>query len=166
MTAQTKILIANATDTALNWLVAKRKGLNPNVDCFAPRAYGLSDGWRENDGAGAPIKRYDLDAEFVIELMTGESISVIRCDDRYGTDKQGSTTQQRLPVWAAAIGHQSRYEIYGSQGDAYGMAYSLSEDELSYGPTPQIAALRRYLSSFGSSVLIPTMLANLAAETA
>lgn len=77
-----------------------------------------------------------------MSILEREDISVIRCDDDYETDAQGYATDKRIPVWAATIGPHSLSEIYGSQGDNYGDAYTIDETDVVYGSTMLEAGMR------------------------
>lgn len=89
-------------------------------------------------------------------IIEREGISITRCDDEYGTDRKGFTTNKRIPVWGAAVGQQSREEVFSSQGDHWGMAYSIYEDGVVFGSTPLIAGMRSYVASkLGDEVDVP-----------
>jgi hypothetical protein len=74
-------------------------------------------------------------------LIEHYSISLIRCDDDYGTDDQGFCNNVRIPVWCAAIGQQSPWNEYES-GDPM---YQIYVAETVYGPTPLVAAMRAFV---------------------
>lgn len=94
------------------------------------------------------------------DIIDREGISVIRCDDDYGKDAQGYCNNVRIPVWAATTGRHGSADIYGSQGDCYGLAYTLDVSDVIYGGTRREAAMRCYVASnLGAEVEIPKELA-------
>src|SRR3989304_1010862 len=89
-------------------------------------------------------------------IIENENITLVRCDDDYEVDRQGYTTNTRIPVWAAEHGgghsEQSCYE-----GEHYyPPRYEVSVSDCCYGTTPLIAAMRCYVASeLGEEVEIP-----------
>lgn len=146
-----KVKVSEATNRQLDWLVGVAEGYEMSL-------YGVDPSiraWEKGLGVQAPWNptRYWNQMGPIIER---ESLSVIRCDDEYGMDRQGFTTNKRIPVWGASIGQQSSNTIYGSQGDNWGSAYSIDEDVITYGPTPLSAAARCYVvSKLGEEVEVP-----------
>lgn len=55
------IKVSEATGPALDWLVAKCEGLNPNSDPEARRQYVGYPGFAEGNGFGYAIKNYSTD---------------------------------------------------------------------------------------------------------
>jgi hypothetical protein len=90
----------------------------------------------------------------IIEL---QSITLLRVDDKYRIGDDGFCSLERTPVWCAAYGqfgvqtsteHQSHDEMY-----------QVYIEEVIYGPTPLIAAMRCYIASkLGKEVNIPECL--------
>lgn len=141
-----KVEVSKLSGAALDWAVATAEGFTADQviewnefdqPCYSGPLY--SESW----ALGGPI-------------IEREEFSIIRCDDEYGTDKKGFTTSQRIPVWAACVGQRDHEEVYGSQGDMWGSVYSIGANEVIYGPTPLIAAMRCYvLDKLGHMVEIP-----------
>jgi hypothetical protein len=73
------------------------------------------------------------------EIIDREGITTIRCDD-YGTDAQGFTTSERIPVWAAAIGQHSYSE--STEHQQHEPMYQIGTDDVVYGATRREAAMR------------------------
>jgi hypothetical protein len=76
------------------------------------------------------------------EIIDREGITVIRCDDDYGVDEEGFTTGEHIPSWAATMGQHSADEVFGSQGDNWGRAFTLDVSNVVYGVTRREAAMR------------------------
>jgi len=148
-----KIKVSEATELQLDWMVAKIEGIslldahnNKWELCWtllgdnSGNYYTPTTDWAQ----GGPI-------------LHENSISVIRCDDDYKTDRRGFTTSKRIPVWGAVIGGQ--HNIVKSR-DSYGSpcedVYEVNADIVSYGPTPLIAAMRCFCASkLGDEVEVP-----------
>jgi len=140
------------TGAALDWAVAKCEGLID--DCYTwlyeatlaeveGGSYHPATDWAQ----GGPI-------------IEQGGISVLRCDDTYGTDATGFCNNQRIPKWAATTGQHGCSEVYGPQGDYYGKDYEVDGDSIT-GPTPLIAAMRCYVASkLGDTVDVPQELTN------
>ena len=143
-----KIKTEDLTGAALDWVVAKCENPDTSIEHFiAMHSHCASDhgtfDYSTDWAQGGPI----------IEL---ESISIVRCDDQYGTDRKGFTTAKRIPVWAATTGQHSYETVYGSQGDNWGDSYSIDVGTVTYGPTALIAAMRCYVTSKrGDEVEVP-----------
>jgi hypothetical protein len=147
-----KIKVSEASNTQLDWLVAK---------CEQAVGAHIREGFNgellvvDKHDFGAPAN-YCNDWSQMGPIIEREDASVVRCEDAYGKDKRGFTTSRRIPVWGAVIGQNSSGSIYGSQGDNWGDAYTLDEDALAYGPTPLIAAARCYVVfKLGNDVEVP-----------
>lgn len=143
-----KIKTKYLTGAALDWAVAMLQGYDTAFasagDVIILRE-GVTDYFdpHRNWGWGGPI-------------IERESISAVRCDDRYSTARKGFTTAKRIPVWAATMGQHSYETVYGSQGDNWGDSYSIDVDTVTYGPTALIAAMRCYCSfKLGNEVDVP-----------
>ena len=141
------------TGVALDWVVSTLT--NPEWD-YEDRAYNTFD-WIDtgdtNDEQYSPSTDWSQGGPILHE----NSISVIRCDDDYKTDRRGFTTSKRIPVWGAVIGEQ--HNIVKSR-DSYGSpcedVYEVNADIVSYGPTPLIAAMRCYVASkLGETAEVP-----------
>lgn len=142
-----KVRTNDLTDKALDWAV---------TTCNASDAGALVhlSGFIRQYKHG--VFRYSTDPAQGHPIIEREGISVVRCDDEYGTDRQGFTTSKRIPVWAAEKGQQGADDIYGSQGDNWGRAYSIHVDHVTYGPTALVAGLRCYVTyKLGDEVEIP-----------
>ena len=168
------VKVADATNEQLNWLVAKCEGhaTYQRHDFLVRRAkhtgFEANLPWhlsqQTNDpmigdistGATRLLPEYTTDWSQIGPIIDSERISVIRCDDEYGTDRKGFTTSKRIPLWGAVVGQQSKGEIFGSQGDHWGTAYSIDDDTIVFGQTPLIAAARCYVASkLGDTVQVP-----------
>lgn len=86
-------------------------------------------------------------------IIEREEITIVRCDNAYGVDEHGyCDSNLPIPVWAATTGHHSLYEGY----DEPEPSLSQYESELTYGPTPLIAAMRCHVASkLGDEVDVP-----------
>jgi hypothetical protein len=138
-----KIKTSEATPIQIDYLVAKCEGViwaAPDGELLgSARGMNYSTDWSQ----GGPI-------------IGREGISIIRCDDEYGTDSKGFTTSKRIPVWAATTGQRDHGDVYGSQGDEWGSVYSIDAGDVVYGPTPLTAAMRCYVASkLGDEVEVP-----------
>jgi len=78
-------------------------------------------------------------------IIEREQITVIRCDDDYGTDSEGFCNNKRIPVWGATIGQHQTNTCY--EGEHFPPQYELDESSIVYGPTPLISAMRCYVAS-------------------
>lgn len=88
------------------------------------------------------------------EIIERDGISIIRADDDYEKDEKGFTTNRRIPVWCAARGWQSL--TTSTEYQSHDPMYQIFETEVSYGPTPLIAAMRCFVASVrGEEVSIP-----------
>lgn len=88
------------------------------------------------------------------KIVERENITVIRCDDDYGIDAEGFTTDQRISVWGATTGQHGTHTSYESE--YYDPQYEISESDIVYGKTPLIAAMRCYVASqLGDMIEVP-----------
>lgn len=145
-----KIKTSELTGVALDWAVAKCEG----------EAVKFCDGrwWAEDKLARQRIEWLPSTSwEQSGPIIERESITIIRCDDDYKTDKEGYCTNKRIPVWAAEHGGgHSSGESYNGYGEPGEYVYEISEADCKYGPTPLIAAMRCYVASkLGKVVEIP-----------
>jgi hypothetical protein len=144
-----KIKVSEATPTQLNWLVE-------SIEIARMRAAGehVKAWWVEEKQANP--SPYCSDWLLTGPILDENNISTIRCDDEYGVDKNGFTTSERIPVWAATTGQHGWSESYNSYGEPCGTSYELNESEMMYGPTKLIAGLRCYVASeLGSEAEVP-----------
>lgn len=139
-----KILTKNLIGRALDWAVAKANG----------EEYRAEATW---DGIGQEYQphRYSTDPGQAYEIIDREGISVIRCDDDYGSDKYGRATLQRIPAWFAE--HGGGHSVFSSyEGENMDATFMISESGGYYGPTSLIAAMRCFVAAkLGESVEIP-----------
>lgn len=137
------------TGLALDWAVAQLDGWTLTHDGIQPLL--------ERRCSMIGLSGYvTLEADDIIDR---EGISVIRCDDDYGVDERGFCNNVRIPVWAACLGHQSRGEVHGPQGDNWGTTYSLDVDDVAYGATRREAAMRAWVrEKRGAEVEVPAEL--------
>ena len=144
---------------ALDWAVAKAdQPVYSDKHLIAQLTAGT-------DGIGNHYEAYSPSTNWEQAgiLIDREGITVIRCEDDYGRDRQGFTTSKRIPVWGAALGQHRIEQFYGSQGDNWGALYSIDEDEVIQGPTALIAAMRCYVASkLGEDVDVPEELLEMA----
>lgn len=92
-------------------------------------------------------------------ILDEAGISVIRCDDDWGVDKDGFTNDTRIPVWAASQGQRSVET--STEHQSHEAMYQVGVAECFYGETSLIAAMRCYVASkLGKEVDIPLALAN------
>lgn len=132
------IKVSEATNTQLDWLVAKCEGLNPNTDYYAPKRFGLFSGWREADGFGYAIKNYTADWSQMGPIIEREgiNISVHYQDDALSNDM----------VQIGWNGNLWNSSVPGTSGFL----------QWAYGPTPLIAAARCFVvSKLGDTVEVP-----------
>jgi hypothetical protein len=138
------------TGAALDWAVAKcekaagediREGYGSSLLVVDANDFGAPASYSINWAQGGPI-------------IEGEQITVIRCDDDYGTDSKGFCNNKRIPVWGATTGQHQTNASY--EGEHFPPQYELYEVEVVYGPTPLIAAMRCYVASkLGDDVELP-----------
>jgi len=153
-----KIKTAELTDAALDWAVAKCEGYVEEgvygepviIDGCLHLHYCdvvLSSDFRPtlNWGQGGPI-------------IEREGISTLRADDEHVIGADGFCIPgQRLPVWCATTGQHGTQ--YSYESERYPAQYEICESDVTYGPTPLIAAMRCYCASkLGDEVDIPAEL--------
>ena len=130
------IRTSELTGAALDWAVAKCEGeVADDIDDFCLSEEGefaYTTDWAQ----GGPI-------------IEREGITLVCAQGEYSYEKQKYGT-----YWVAEKGRQCANEVYGPQGDDWGMCFQI-EDHLS-GETPLIAAMRCYVASkLGDEVEIP-----------
>ena len=137
---------AELTGAALDWAVAKCEG----------EEYRDRMEW---DGIGQdyPVHKYSTEWECGGSIIEQEGISTLRAEDEHVIGADGFCIPgQRLAVWCATTGQHGFSRSYGSQGDYYGEEYQIPREEVVFGPTPLIAAMRCYVASkLGGEVKIP-----------
>ena len=176
MSETTKILTKDLEGDALDWLVAKCDGhaVYMRHDFLKARAKYLNhDGktlpWHLSQQTNDPIvgiletgeteflPRYSIDWSKAGPIIDRECISVIRADDDFGTDKDGYCNNVRIPVWCADRGQQST--TTSTECQSHDAMFQFYASEVTYGPTPLIAAMRRYVAfKLGPEVDVPTEL--------
>ena len=157
-----KIKVSDATNTQLDWLVAKARGFDIYHDALlnghVRRGFWVSGYFPGDPNSWMLLSQIATSTNWAQggPIIESENITIIRCEAEYGTDRKGFTTSKRISVWAATAG-QHRYEnIYGSQGDHWGTSYCIDTDGVVYGPTPLIAAMRCFvLSKLGNVIEVP-----------
>jgi hypothetical protein len=143
------IKVSELTGPALDWAVAQCESVPTVYNCGILRyppaqfsneeQYSPSTNWEQ----GGPI-------------IENESITIIRHDDDYATDRRGYTTPKRIPVWGAGA-HEQHNTTQSYEGEYFDdPTYLIGSWNMSYGPTPLIAAMRAYVvTKFGAEVEIP-----------
>lgn len=156
-----KISVNDLSGRALDYAVAMAEGAThfwfDTVATYWVTINGkdlaLSSGW------AASMSFVPTSSSVGDAIIDREGISVIRCDDNYGKDAKGFTTNERIPVWAATTGHHSADNVYGSQGDNWGCVYSIDVVDVIYGATRREAAMRLFVSyKIGMTMEIPSEL--------
>jgi hypothetical protein len=144
-----QVKTSELTGPALDWAVAHCQDIatvyqngelrRPPAQFSDQEIYSPSTNWEQ----GGPI-------------IEDESITIIRHDDDYATDKQGFTTTKRIPVWGAEA-HEQNNTTQSYEGEYFeDPTYLIGSWDMSYGPTPLVAAMRAYVNSrIGSTVSIP-----------
>ena len=128
------IKVSEAQGQALNWLVAKCEGLNPNTTYDKPMEYGLFPGWREGDGFGYPIKAYGLNWGYGGPIIERERIGTLPKDIHRGS------------LCTAFVYERSQHDLCIEDGMNY----------IAFGPTPLVAAMRCYVASkLGDEIDVP-----------
>lgn len=143
-----KVKTAELVRQALDWAVTKcettARGIHVGYlepDTFLNSHTGLDFHYSTEWNRGGPI-------------IEREGITVIRCDDDYGRDAKGFCNNVRIPVWAATTGQHSVQTSTDHQ--SHEAMYQVEESEVTYGPTPLIAAMRCFVASkFGDELEIP-----------
>lgn len=143
-----KIKTEKLVGAALNWAAATAEG-RKNLEIWHTGAitekwpngltvhHAYADKWEQ---AGAIIDR--------------AGISIVRCDDDYGTDAQGFTTSERIPVWFATMGQHSIFTL--TEHQSHEPMYQVGVEWGFYGPTSLIAAMRCFVAEkLGAEVDMP-----------
>jgi hypothetical protein len=141
--------------SALDWAVAKAAGMAADIQMFGPAQPTLKGPriWIGRKRPFDPSTSWS-DAGPIIER---EGISIIRCDDDWGVDAKGFTTNQRIPVWCATDGQHSWDE--STEHQQHDPMYKIWTSDVIYGPTACIAAMRCYVASkLGAEVALPDQL--------
>lgn len=88
------------------------------------------------------------------QIIERGNMSIIRCDDDYGTDEDGFCNSVRIPVWGAVSG---QYSVSGStEHQAHDPMYQIYASDIILGPTPLIAAMRCYVAKeLGETIDVP-----------
>jgi len=87
-------------------------------------------------------------------IIDRAGISPIRCDDDYGIDTKGFTTNEIIPVWCATIGQHS--VVTSTDHQSHEAMYQVDVRDVFYGPTPLVAAMRCFVTSkLGAEVDVP-----------
>lgn len=100
---------------------------------------------------GQGPRRFSTDWEFGGPLIERFDITLIRVNDRFGTDNNGYATGERIPVWAASTG---QFGIETSTNhEQHDEMFQVYECEVMYGHTALIAAMRTIVrAKYGSTV--------------
>ena len=151
------------TGKALDWAVAK---------CEGWEEWGWDNGEfpafnaRNGDYSFLLLARFCPSSHWASAgpIIEREGITIIRCDDTFAKDSEGFTTTERTPVWCASTGqHGVEVSTEHQQHDAM---YQIYEEEVTYGPTPLIAAMRAYAArKLGDVVEVPDELLDTKEET-
>ena len=139
-----KIKVQEATNTQLDWLVAKcEQAAGKNIrEGFGGSLLVVGD-----HDFGAP-SRYSTDWAQAGPIIEREGVSTIKLEHEYGVDSKGFTTNKRIPVFGAIIGEYfDTDQQRNSYGENYGEIYCISTELVTTGPTPLIAAMRCYVAS-------------------
>lgn len=140
------------TGTALDWVVAK---CDEGHDCYIT-TYGPLFGSGETGIAIVGKGRWRPSTYWAQggPLIEREGISIIRCEDYHGMDSKGFCNNVRIPVWGATNGQQGTFTFL--EGEHYDPQYEIPQQDVIYGPTPLIAAMRCYVASkLGDEVDVP-----------
>ncbi len=142
-----KVLVKDLVGAALDWAVAQCEGYKENE---AGGWYTLIAGEYEF----VPGFRPTTDPAQAWGIIDRDGISVVRCDDDYGVDDDGYTTDQRIPVWCASKGQQGLET--STEHQSHEAMYQIYEAEVVYGPTSLVAAMRCKVDSvYGKEIDIP-----------
>lgn len=135
---------AELSDAALEWATAKCEG----EEYLAEAVY---------DGIGFRHEphRFSTDWEQGGPIIEREDITLLRCDDDWGVDAQGFTTDLRIPVWAAV--HRRQFGTTRStEHQSHDEMFQVYASDVMYGPTPLVAAMRCYVASkLGDDIAMP-----------
>lgn len=87
-------------------------------------------------------------------ILEHHQISIIRCDDDYGTDSKGFTTSRSIPVWAATDGQHTAWSV--TEHQSHEQMYQIDVADVTYGATAMEAGLRRIVERvLGDEVELP-----------
>lgn len=150
------IKVSEATNTQLDWLVAKAE---EKETILIPSQFyqggelvfrGEYD-WERDAHVEA---NYTTNPSLMWPLIEREKISVVCAEGDYNPKKSG-TPDCYDTYWVAVMGRQTAQSSYGPQGDDWGMHFQIESTACS-GPTPLIAAARCYVvSKLGETVEVP-----------
>jgi hypothetical protein len=106
------------------------------------------------EGRACVIPDYAHDPAAAYPVIVDHAISIIRCDDDYGTDAKGFCNNVRIPVWAAAVGQQSIET--STEHQHHDAMFQIDETNVAYGPTLLVAAMRAFVRlKLGEEVELP-----------
>lgn len=147
------------TGAVLDWAVAKCEGasgtgrvfMHGNTPMMEAALSGYSYQPAPESAYDQAIPPYSTNWSLGGPIIEREGITLVRCDDDYGTDSKGFCNNVRIPVWAATTGQHSTYDNVW-----VGQQYEIAHQECRVGPTPLIAAMRCYVASkLGDEVDVP-----------
>lgn len=148
----TKIKTHELLGAALDYAVAKAEYTDGR---WFGQHFGVAVAVETAPGSGFQMRFYPSenwnDAGPIIQR---EGISIIRCDDDWGVDAKGFCNNVRIPVWGATTGQRGWDET--TEHQQHDPMYQIYTSDVTYGPTPLIAAMRCYVASkLGEEVEIP-----------
>ena len=168
-----QILIAEAPSLVVDFLVARHRGLEIQYD---PMGFGqTSEGGYWIWETGAPKSRMEkigrhfspsTKPEQGWPIIDTTGLSVIRADNDYELDGNGFVTDIPIPVWAATHGqHSVVTDAYGPESGSHAPLFQIYDDDVTYGPTSLMAAMRHHLRrNLGPTAEIPDNLLTTASE--
>lgn len=142
-----KVKTSELIGTVLDWAVATCEGWSEwefdEDEGYAARSPAGEHGWLKLSAFA-----FSTDWSQGGPIIEREGITVIRCDNDYGTDERGFCNSVPIPVWCATTGHHTIYESREGK--------EIYTDALDYGPSPLIAAMRCYVAAkLGEEVEVP-----------
>lgn len=135
-----KVKAKDLKGAALDWAVARYERPEWFID-FPDEMTGPNALVMDSGDLFSP----STDPSQAVPIMDREGISVIRCDDDYGTDSEGYTTNERIPVWAATVGQHGTTS--STEHQQHEEMYQIGADDVIYGSTMLEAGLRCYVAS-------------------
>lgn len=159
-----KVKTNTLTGLGLGYAVALAEGYQFGPPSVVHDAWGFNVTWPDGTKSATIAyvrepRRWSNLPDFVAspdgdDIIDREGISVIRCDDDHGTDSEGFTTSERIPVWAATLGQFGYTE--STEHQHHDAMYQIYVDGVMYGPTRRIAAMRAWVEhKLGEAVEIP-----------
>jgi hypothetical protein len=145
-----------ATPVQLNYLVAICENYQSRALWLLQKEGYVA--WQDYENAwGNPIPAYSTCPALAHLIIDRESISIIRANDVYKTDKEGFTTRKHIPQWFAQKSKYAGNDIQTSyESEHFEPCFMINEDEGVYGPEPLTAAMRAYVyHKLGETAKVP-----------